>query len=407
MSLEHWMYISDELDPLLASGSDPSSPKKNKSFDIDSGRLTVKTKWVKISDSDVGDHILKILNISSSNVGKYFLKIDVKLNSNFQRMLTESESKNKSQRVLTESEPKNKSLEAKNKSKEPHQTVHNSTKHKRYSDRKIFEMLPRIKKENHDDSSLFNEATLCNGFDDLNAECSSNVEEYIPVPTASSFLANSPPVYNPTEKAFAQIETNQIRSEYSPTFVKPDKPIEDIVSYEPSEATSPIDPKSEYSPNYVNPDLSLAEIMPYSPTALASSTNSTPIYNPEKNIAQIEINQIKSEYSPNYVNADKSLEEVMYKPTTKVNKSSETDKSKKLSEKKKRELFGSSDENYDDDRKNLEKVSSSSHRSKRRNESSPKREKKSSKERSSRSKKKKLHNVQSSQDSSIGDISIR
>lgn len=390
MSLEHWMHISDELDPLLASGSDASSTKRNKTFDIDSGRLTVKTKWVKISDSDVGDPILKVLNLSSTNVGKYFLKIDVKLTSNFQRMLTESEQKTKSHEVTS-------------KSKEPH--VPSSAKRKKtYSDRKISEMLPKITKEQHDSSALFNDAIVSNSFNDENAEDLSKFEEYVPVPTESAFLV-SPPTYNPSEKC-----SSRIRSEYSPPFAKAEDSMEDI-PYDPTAGMETMDsapiynPSEKYSPTIVKAEI-VDAIVPYEPTS-ASSIDCTSTYSPEKNVARIESNQIKSEYSPTFVNADKSPEEIKYKPTAKTNKSSETDKAKKLSSKKTKELFGSSDdENYDDDRNGIEKVASTPRKSKRQNESSPRRDKKSSKERS-KSKKKKTHNVQRSRDSSIGDISIR
>lgn len=358
MSLDNWMYIYDELNPLLASADDPSSYKKNKSFDLDSGRLTVKTRWIKVSDvSEKGNHILKMLNLSSTSVGKYYLKIDVKLSSYLER-------------IVAELEQKSKCLEGKNKPKQPKQDGHNSGKHKKSSNRKISDMLPKIEKENHDSSTLsIDAAVACNGFDYSTAEDLSNHEEYIPEPVPS-FSAESTPTYKP---GFGQTDRKPIPSEYSPVCLRAEQSIEESTGYEPTTAT----------------------------------TTSTPTYYPEKNLSQIEINQIKSEYSPTCMTEDKT-EGIVYKPTTKLNKSAESDKSDKLTDIKNqsRELFGSSDENCDDDPEKPAKVSSSSHKSKRKKDSS--RDKKSSKDKSN-SKKKKLHDVQSSQDTSMDvcDITIR
>lgn len=377
------MHIFDELSPVLASGCDSNSSKKTKSFDLDNGRLTVKTRWVKLSDvSDVGNYILKILHLSSSNVGKYFLRIDVKLGSYLERLESELEQKNKSSEVRTRSKG----------SKQPSHNESNSTKQTsgKIQIRKISDMLPKITKEKHDSSSLLNDSSsllsdsaACNGLDDVNVDLN-HFEEYIPVPVpapvaTSSFRSESPtsPTYNPSEISSVKIENNH--SEYSPTYGSSDK---EIVPYEPSGAS-----------------------------------HSTPVYKPEKNVAQIEMNLVKSEYSPTPLNPIKAEEEISYKPTIKQSQSAETDKPKKKSDKKNRlekslELFGLSDDSDNDDRDTAEKVSSSSssNKAKRKKDSSSRREKKSShRDDGSKSKKKKLQDVQSSQDSliEVGDISIR
>lgn len=372
ITLENWMHIFDELNPVLASGCDSNSSKKSKSFDLDNGRLTVKTKWIKLSDvTDVGNYILKILHLSSSNVGKYFLRIDVKLGSYLERLESELEQKNKSPEIKT-------------KSKGPKQTSHNesnSTKHGKIHIRKISDMLPKITKEKHDSSSLLNDSAACNGLDDVNVDLN-HFEEYVPVPVpapvATSFRSESPtsPTYNPSEISSVKIENNH--SEYSPTYESSDKEI----PYEPSGASA-----------------------------------STPIYKPEKNVAQIEMNLVKSEYSPTPLNPMKVEEEVSYKPTIKRSQTAETDKPKKKSDKKNRlekslELFGLSDDSDNDDRDTADKVSSSSssNKAKRKKDSTSRREKKSShRDDGSKSKKKKLQDVESSQDSliEVGDISIR
>ncbi|KAJ6636758.1 hypothetical protein Bhyg_15353 [Pseudolycoriella hygida] len=347
MSLENWIQISDELDPLLVNGLDPNSSKKSISFDVDHQRVTVKVRWLKITDSDLGNHILKFLNLTSSstNVSKYYLKLEFKLNSNFQK-------------IVTELEQKNKCLEEKIKpSHESSRSIRNSTIRKNSNYRKISEMLPKINKDEANSSSFLNDSITCNGSDveDLN-----KVEEYIPdfVPGSSTGTSNmgTVPVYKPEKNS----EINEVQSEYEPESV-------------------------------------------------ASVMHSTPTYNPEKNIAQIEMNQIKSEYSPAPLNtSEKSLEEIVYKPMTKTNKSSETEKRKRKCDRKNvsKELFGTSDDDSDVDSLD-QMVSSSSRKSKRKKETSSfQREEKSDKE-STKSKKKKSNNRPMSRISATSDGDIR
>ncbi len=345
------MNIFDELNPLLTS--EPSPSKHNqKTFDVDNGRLTCKAKWVKISDSsDVGTHIVKILNLSSTNAGKYFLKINVKLGSYLDR-------------IVSELEQKNKTVDVKNKSKEPSQSSHNSSKNKKSDHhRKISDMLVKIPKEKHSSSATFNDTAGAVSAEavELSADDLNHVEEYIPFPPAcaSSFLDESQPDY----KSYSLIDvTNSIHSEYLPTPVKKEK-----------------DDAGEYELNV---------------TSVPAAT-----YHPESKAFEIEMNKIKSEYSPTYVTDKPKNDDAVYKPVKKETKSTDTVvKSKKLLNKSK-ELFGSSDEDDDD------KVSSSSQKPKRKLDLSPRRETRSSKERS-KSKKKKLQDGQT-RNKADSDISIR
>lgn len=194
------MNIFDELNPLLTS--EPSASNHiQKTFDVDNGRLTCKAKWVKISDSsDVGPHIVKILNLSCTNAGKYFLKINVKLGSYLDR-------------IVSELEQKNKTVHVKNKSKEPSRSSHNSSKHKKCP-------------------STFNDnASVI----ELSAEDLNHDEEYIPFSAAcaSSFLNEKDDAgqYNPERKA-SEIEMNKIKSKYAPTYVT-DKPKTNDAVYKP------------------------------------------------------------------------------------------------------------------------------------------------------------------------------
>lgn len=218
MTLENWMYIFDRLDEILQG--EASTSKKSKIFDTDNGRLTVKAKWMRTSDlSGMGSQILKILNsgsssttsTSSASVGKHFLKIDIKLNSNFQRLLTDLEQRNKL-------------LEEKNKTVEPNHDGHNSVKQE---DINSTEVLPK-KEKLKSYSSLSKDSTDYDGYED------SNVEEYIPTPTtATSIPTENCPTYNP-EKNSTEIEINKIQSEYSPTFLNANASVQDTVSYRPS-----------------------------------------------------------------------------------------------------------------------------------------------------------------------------
>lgn len=224
MLLENWINIYDQLDEIVKNDN---NLKKSKSFDMDNGRITVKVRWVKTSDSsEMGTHVLKILNLSSTNVGKYFLKVDVKLNSNFQKLVTELEDKIKL-------------LEGKNSISVPCEVVQNHVKPRTSSVKineifpKINDIFPKIHKEKLDSSSLPLNTSDYNGFEDIE-----NVEEYIPVPvpaqtTSTSFPTETPPAYHP-QKSYAEIEINKIKSEYSPTYINPEKPIEEIASYKPS-----------------------------------------------------------------------------------------------------------------------------------------------------------------------------
>lgn len=284
MTLENWTHIFSELDPILAS--EASSTKKSKTFDIDSGRLNVKAKWVRINDSsDVGSYIVKICNLSSSSVGKHFLKIEIKLSSYLER-------------ITSQLEQKNKSVDGKSsKSKEPNHHPRTSSKEKNFHHRKISDIF----KPRQDSPSLFNEAATADTIDEFNAGDSGQIEEYIPMPTpgaACTFSPDTHPTYKP-EKSCAQVHP-----EYSPTPVV----------------------KIENSP----------EENAVTPPAVA--------YHPENKPSEIELNKIKSEYSPSYMTDKIQNEDVVYRPSTKPNKSAE--KSKKLHVTSK-ELFG--DDSSDDD----------------------------------------------------------
>lgn len=348
------MKMFEHLNPLLAS--DPSASRKSKTFEMDSGRLSVKARWTKINDSaDVGSHIVKILNLSSSDVGKYFLKIDVKLSSYLER-------------IAAELEQKSKSVDAKDNSKESNHDRLNTSKHKKLNDRKISDMLPKINKDKDKTPSLSDEYGTSNSPDELNADDLNKVEEYIPLPTAAAAAVltttDTYPTYNP-EKC-VPTEMNAVHPEYLPASTQPEKSPDESEFYEPTAATT-----------------------------------STATYNPEKKY-QIDLNKTKSEYLPTSQSTPMK-DDVVYKPTKK-NKSSENDRTTKILNKSK-ELFGSSDENDE-----FDKVSSSSQKSKRKMDASPRREKTSSKEKEqSKSKKKRTNDVRTKLES-IGedsDISIR
>lgn len=352
LTLENWMKMFEQLNPLLAGN--PNASRKSKTFEMDSGRLSVKARWAKINDSaDVGSHIVKILNLSSSDVGKYFLKIDVKLSSYLER-------------IAAELEQKSKSVDAKDNSKESNHDRLNTSKHKKLNDRKISDMLPKINKDKDKTPSLSDEYGTSNSPDELNAEDLNKVEEYIPLPTAAAVLTTSDtyPTYNP-EKC-VPTEMNAVHPEYLPASTQPEKSLDESEFYEPTAATT-----------------------------------STATYNPEKKY-QIDLNKTKSEYLPTSQSTPMK-DDVVYKPTKK-NKSSDNDRTTKILNKSK-ELFGSSDENDDIDR-----VSSSSQKSKRKMDASPRREKTSSKEKEqSKSKKKRTNDVRTKLES-IGedsDITIR
>ncbi|KAG4065692.1 hypothetical protein HA402_012370 [Bradysia odoriphaga] len=361
LTLENWMKIFDELNPLLAS--DPSTLRKSKTFEIDSGRLSVKARWAKITDSsDVGAHIVKILNLSSSGVGKYFLKIDVKLSSYLER-------------IASELEQKSKSLDIKDTPKEEKGRDRlNTSKHKKSNNRKISDMLPKIRIEKDDPPAVLDETAILNNLEEPNADDLNKVEEYIPLPkpTASdtSFTTtDTVPTYTP-EKCVPS-EMNAFHSEYSPTSLQAVKSPHEGVLYEPIASTSPI----------------------------------TATYNPEKKLSQIEQIKVESEYLPTNRLDTPIKEELVYKPTSKRNKSSDNERTTKILNKSK-ELFGSSDEASDDE---IDKVSSSSQKSKRKMDWSPRREKRKGKEREkTKSKKKKVHDeVKQECKTEDGDISIR
>ncbi|XP_037052009.1 uncharacterized protein LOC119085657 isoform X2 [Bradysia coprophila] len=361
LTLENWMQIFDELNPLLAS--DPSTLRKSKTFEMDSGRLSVKARWVKISDSsDVGAHIVKILNLSSSGVGKYFLKIDVKLSSYLER-------------IASELEQKSKSLDIKETSKEAGHDRLNNLKHKKSNNRKISDMLPKIKKEKDDPPAVLDDTAILYNLEEPNADDLNKVEEYIPLPkpTASDTAfttTDTVPTYTPEKCVPTELN---VHSEYSPTLLQAEKSPHESDLYDPTAASPPI----------------------------------TATYNPEKKLSQNVMNKLESEYLPTCRIDTPIKEELVYKPTSKRNKPFDNEKTTTILNKSK-ELFGSSDEASNDEK---ERVSSSSHRIKRKMDLSPRREKTSSKGKDrekTKSKKKKVHDeVKQECKTEDGDISIR
>lgn len=364
MTLENWMHISTELDQVLAG--EPGASKKSKTFEADSGRLSVKAKWVKISDSDdVGTHIVKILNLSSSSVGKYFLKIDVKLSSYLERMAMEWEQKTK----VSERKDKDSGQETTQSSSSKSHSTNSSTKSqdvakssrtrsstrsasaKNSNHRKISDMLPKIEKEKVTSPSMFDDSA--NAIDDLIAGDPTKVEEYIP----SGLQASTPLIYTPEKSSCSQHDVTAIHSEYQPT---------------------PIKIKGSDSESYELP-----------------TVDTSPTYNPEKKLSEIAMNKIKSEYSPSYLNDQVQNEDVVYKPSTKG--STETEKSKKVHWKNK-ELFGSSD---DSDADAAEKITRSSRKSKRKLASSSKRDEKSSREKSKRKKDENVYTLEDSMENVV------
>lgn len=366
ITLENWTHIFDELTTVITNGLDPTGSKRNKTFRLDHGRLNVEAKWIKISDaSDVGNYILKILSLRSSNVGRYFLKINVRLGSYLESLQTELIQK------VSIPEVKSKSKDSKEHGQSTSHDVPSSSKQKKFHHRKISDMLPTVSKEQSflKTSSLLNDAF--NDSDALEHEIN-EVEEYIPLPgpaPITPFSLDPAITYNPSDKSLLSADSSL--SEYSPTF-----------------------PKTE--------------------NEISVPTHSTATYNPEKNVAQIEMNLVKSEYSPtSLIPLKLEGDTISYKPTAKRHKSPDFDKLKNLTDKPKKssnkkkclEWLGLTDESDDDQLKTVSS-SSSTHTSKQIKDSSRKRAKISTKERSSKTKKKKLQDIHDSS-TEIGEIAIR
>lgn len=201
----------EKLDEIMASGN----KKSDSDFNIENDRLTVKTKWIKISDKvDVGYNILKIVNLSSVDVGKYFLKITVNLQSDFEQLLQKLEHEN--QVLKGKCDWKN----------EEHSEV--TARSSTVND----DIIPKDVKEKGHSLKLLKNSSDGDGYDDLDI-INFEVEEYIPTPSTATIASEDIPTYHP-EKNSAQIEINQIQSQYSPTYVNADKSPNETASYRPS-----------------------------------------------------------------------------------------------------------------------------------------------------------------------------
>lgn len=234
MSLENWTYIFDQLDEILAG--EASSSKKSKTFEH--GRVSVKAKWMKSSDlTSIGHHISKILNSSSTptNVAKYFLKIEVKLISDFDHIIKNLEKEIELLKEKNKITEPNDNHPVKHKNGSMSNDVKSELNDVKSESNDVKSGLLVPKKEKRNSSSLSKNTSDYDGYEDLNEGFEEYIPPYTSLSTTPSYPTESVPTYNP-ENNSAQIEMNQIQSEYSPTFLNTVVP--DNVSYRPTTRSS-------------------------------------------------------------------------------------------------------------------------------------------------------------------------